>query len=95
METPLEKAQRIMRERRESGATITVENNLISKAKAKPDSLKRAIAAFCFTCFGGTENEMPDPGWKNDIKHCPSVKCPLYNHRPYKERSIDNNISNE
>lgn len=76
--------QKARQEYIDKGGVITIENNLIRKAKANPTSLKKAIGAFCFHCMGGTEDEMPDPGWKNFIKDCTAPACPLYPHRPYK-----------
>lgn len=61
----------------------SLESNLIRKAKLHPKSLKKAIAANCFHCYGGTESEMPDPGWRNMIRTCTAPYCPLYPHRPY------------
>ena len=60
------------------------EYNLIKKLKDNPKSRQRAIDAMCFHCFGGTEKEMPDPGYRKSIKECTAVHCPLYNFRPYK-----------
>jgi len=41
--------------------------------------------------MGGTEEEMPDPGWKDLIRTCTAPGCPLYRHRPYKLK--ENNMS--
>ena len=43
---------------------IVVENNLLKMARRKPGSLKAAINAMCFQCFGGTIDEKPDSGWR-------------------------------
>ena len=83
-DTALKKARLKLDEYRDMGIKISVENNLILKAKKHPTSLKKAIGAFCFYCFGGTETETPDPGWKNMIRTCTSPNCPLYEHRPYR-----------
>ena len=82
--TPLEKAQERIAQMREDGEKIHIENNLIKKANKNPGSKVKAIAAFCFSCFGGSATEMPDPGWKGFIKDCTAKSCPLYMHRPYK-----------
>ena len=74
------------------GKPIIVENNLVIKAKRHPTSLKKAIGAMCFQCFGGTEAEMPDPGWKNFIRDCTSKDCALYPHRPYTIKNIADGI---
>ena len=60
------------------------EYNLIKKSKDKPTSPTKAIHAFCFHCHGGTEESMPDHGYKREIKTCSAKNCPLYNFRPYK-----------
>lgn len=60
------------------------EHNLIKKAKADPKSRTKAIHAMCFHCFGGTEEELPDSGYKRAIRECTASACPLYNFRPYK-----------
>ena len=81
---PYEKALAKKQEMKQNGDIILIENNLIRKANKNPNSLKKAIGAFCFHCFGGTEDEMPDPGWKNMIRNCTSKICPLQRHRPYR-----------
>ena len=63
---------------------LKAEHNLIRKHLANPSSRKMAIHAFCFHCVGGTEEELPDPGWKDLIRTCTSPKCPLYLYRPYR-----------
>jgi hypothetical protein len=88
METAIEKARRVGREMREGGK-IEVENNLVIKAERKPSSLKLAIAAMCFQCFGGTKTDMPDPGWKRMIATCTAPDCALFDHRPYKADQAD------
>jgi len=95
METAIEKAQRVNRERRESGEVTTITHNLIVKAKKRPNSLKAAVNAMCFACMGGSEENLPDAGWKNNIRTCTAPDCPLYPHRPYQKNSGDNEIDNE
>jgi cytochrome c553 len=82
--TPIEKAIAKRRESHARGEVIQIEHNFMKKALAAPNSRAKAIAAFCFHCHGGTENELPDPGWKNMIRDCTSETCPLRRHRPYK-----------
>ena len=89
IETGLEKAQRINRERKEAGEQIVITHNWIVKARRKPASLKTAINAMCFHCVGGTEDELPDPGWKVTISTCTAPDCPLYPHRPYQKDTSD------
>ena len=67
---------------------LTVEQNLMKKAAAAPNSKAKAIAAFCFNCMGGTLEAMPDPGWKEQIRTCTVPGCPLYPHRPYRPREV-------
>lgn len=59
-------------------------HNWIVRAKRNPTSLKTAIGAMCFHCMGGTEDSLPDAGWKTLIRTCTAPDCPLYDHRPYK-----------
>ena len=82
--TAIEKAIARRKELIARGEVIQIEHNLMKKALAAPNSKVKAIAAFCFTCFGGTEDEMPDPGWKGFIRNCTSHSCPLRTHRPYR-----------
>ena len=60
-DTALQKAQEKLNEYRSKGIKISVENNLVKKALKHPNSLKKAIGAFCFHCIGGTEEEKPEP----------------------------------
>ncbi len=80
--SPLQKARIARAEMKEAGELV-VDHNWIRRSKRKPTSLKLAIGAFCFHCFGGTENEFPDPGWKRYIRECTAPTCPLFPHRPY------------
>ena len=73
------------RELAEAGNLI-IEHNLMKKAAADPRSKAKAIAAFCFHCMGGTIDQLPDGGWKELIRTCTAPGCPLYRHRPYRER---------
>ena len=63
------------------------EHNWLIKAKQQPRSRKTAIHAKCFECLGGTIDELPDGGWKNEIRKCTDQDCPLFPHRPYKASS--------
>lgn len=82
METPIEKAQRIVREKREAGTFVEPERNWVKKSEADPKSLRLAINAACFQCLGGTEDSMPDPGWREDIRSCSVTTCALNKVRP-------------
>lgn len=59
------------------------EFNLIKRYKINP-SRKNAINAFCFSCFGGTIDDLPDTGYRLSIRGCTSTDCPLYKYRPFK-----------
>lgn len=89
VKTSIEKARERQGQMVKEGK-FTIENNLIKKANKNPQSKVKAIAAFCFSCFGCTEGEMPDPNWKNFIRECTAPECPLYIHRPYKQRTRRN-----
>jgi hypothetical protein len=81
-ETPLEKAQRIVKERREAGTLMIPERNWVKKSEEDPKSLRWAINAMCFQCMGGTAEDMPDPGWREGIRDCTSLNCALHKVRP-------------
>jgi len=78
-ETTLERA------RRAKQAMKVARRNPIQKSQENPSSLRKAINAMCFHCFGGTEKKYPDPGWKLRIKGCGCLSCPLYYQRPYQK----------
>jgi hypothetical protein len=65
---------------------IAQEHNWIRKSQQKPKSLRLAINAACTACFGGTLDELPDPGWKKEIRDCTGL-CPLVPVRPYQGTS--------
>ena len=52
--------------------------NPIEKAKTKPNSLRFAINAKCYDCTCGQ---------KTEIKKCTASDCPLFNVRPYQDKS--------
>jgi hypothetical protein len=82
-ETPIEKAQRIVRERREAGTLSSPERNWVRRAAlADTKSLRLAINAACFQCLGGTMEDMPDPGWREEIRDCTVISCALHSVRP-------------
>lgn len=68
------------------GEDLKAQHNLIRKHLANPSSRKLAIDAFCFHCMGGTKEETPDPGWRELIRTCTCLDCPLYLFRPYKNK---------
>ncbi|BDD88463.1 hypothetical protein [Desulfofustis limnaeus] len=67
-----------------AGEKILQEHNLIRRANAHPGSKVKAIAAMCYQCYGGTEEELPNAGWRELIRTCTSPACALYRHRPYR-----------
>lgn len=92
-ETSLEKGRRIQREKREAGDILPRNYNPIIRAQKQPNSLRLAVDANCFYCIGGTEDEMPDPGWREEVRDCTAMLCPLHPHRPY-QRIDDKDRSN-
>ena len=67
------------------------EHNLIKRYLKAPKSRAKAIQAQCFHCLGGDENNMPDSGWREDIRECgcrpdskPGNQCYLWEFRPFK-----------
>ena len=71
----IQKARAKLAENREKGIKPL---SPLEKAKLNPKSRVLAIKAFCFDCIG------QEPGWRNEIKRCPSKNCPLFGLRPYK-----------
>ena len=85
----LEKAREAAQLARERGEQREVTHNWIVKARRRPKSMKAALNAMCFACMGGTEDALPDAGWKKAIGTCTAPTCPLYPHRPYQNYSAD------
>ena len=61
----------------------TREHNLIKRYEKDPKSRAKAVGAMCFSCQGGDRDNMPDHGYKDEIRHC-RIDCPLKAFRPYK-----------
>jgi len=94
--TALEKAREASRIQRESGEVRVVTHNWIVKSRRKPTSLKLAINAKCFECMGGTVEDLPDSGWKDDIRNCTAGDtCALFSHRPYRVNAPDSEEDSE
>lgn len=72
--TGLEKAQEILRKRREEGVPLE-RLDPIEKARRNPQSLRAAINAKCWDCSCAQRVE---------IRRCPVTDCPLHHLRPYK-----------
>lgn len=75
----------------ESGAKSS-EMNPIKRYYAKP-TRKTAINAMCAYCMGCTSVEQGngqedhlERGFRNEIKHCTSPACPLFDFRPYQDK---------
>ena len=45
-------------------------------------SRKKAISAMSAHCMGCTREEQ-EPGWRDDVRNCKSVGCPLWRFRAY------------
>lgn len=80
--TGLQKAQEVLRLRREAGIKTEIKNPL-EKAVANPESLRLAINAKCYDCIG----QDADPDWRGSIRECICTDCPLYPVRPYQPKS--------
>ena len=65
--------------------STTPEHNPILRAKTKPNSLRAAINAMCAACMGCSE-QMIEPGFRNEIRDCSALDCPLWPHRPYQPK---------
>ena len=75
-----EQAKATLQEYREkvaNGEIEVVRLNPIEKSNANPTSLRLAIKAMCFSCFGNT-------GSVQEIRECTAEDCPLYKVRPYR-----------
>ena len=62
----------------------TIYRNPLEKLQDNPTSLRLAINANCFDCGGGEE-----PNWRNRIKFCQILNCPLHKVRPYSKGITD------
>lgn len=80
-ESPLEKAHRVMAEKRAAGEVTR--KDPIQKAQEHPTSLRKAITAKCWDCVGAGA----DPNPRAEIRHCPCTECPLHPVRPYQKKS--------
>jgi len=78
-ETPLQKAHRVMAEKRANGEEI-IRMTPLEKSKANPSSLRLAINAKCWECACEQRKE---------ISTCHLNDCPLWNVRPYQRDEVD------
>lgn len=77
--TPLENAQVKLKEMRDAGWS-PIHLDPVQQANASPNSLKKAIKAYCWVCVGADA----DPGAKQRVRDCSvGPKCPLFPHRPW------------
>ena len=56
-------------------------------------SRKKAVDAMCATCAGCTASEQGDnftdriePGFRDEIRNCQVLSCPLHGFRPFQRR---------
>jgi len=78
----LEAAHAALAARKESGEKVIVLSPT-EKLKINPSSLRLAINAMCYDCQGKNH----DPGVIGRIRYCEISNCPLFNVRPYREKS--------
>jgi hypothetical protein len=67
------------------------EQNPFILYEAKP-TRQRAIKAMCAACMGCTKEEL-EQGFRQDIRDCTSVKCPLHRFRPYQTKEQKNAVA--
>jgi len=75
-------ARKALQEQQKAGKDKR-EHNLIRKYEADSKSRTKAVHAMCFSCQGGDRDNMPDHGYKQEIRDC-KIDCPLKAFRPYK-----------
>ena len=46
---------------------------------------QRAIKAMCAHCMGCTKDHI-EPGFRECVRNCTSVNCPLHFYRPYQDK---------
>lgn len=73
----LEAARAKLAEMKASGVPIRCRNPDEQLAD-RPNSLRLAVNAMCFSCMG------KDAGWRADVRGCSATGCPLYPIRPCK-----------
>ncbi len=62
---------------------VVSENNPVKKLlTAEKPTRSMAIRAFCSQCMG-CDAERIEPGFISDIRNCTSIRCALYDFRPY------------
>ena len=55
----------------------------------KKRTRQRAIKAMCAACMGCTRDHI-EQGFRECIRNCTSVNCPLHFYRPYHVKESDN-----
>ena len=73
-----EKLKRMWAKRAENIRLGVKPLNPTEKAKQNPKSRVLTINAFCYECMGFAKS------WRNDVRNCTSINCPLFGFRPYK-----------
>lgn len=68
---------------------VHAENNPVKKyftAKSEGKVTRAlAIKAFCSQCMG-CDVEWIEPGFRNEIRNCTSLKCALFSFRPFQTK---------
>lgn len=80
MNSNAQEALKEYRQKLKSGEIKKVNLTPTQKLEKNPTSLRLAVNAMCYMCFGGTKN------CADDIRNCTSKECPLYKVRPYQEK---------
>ncbi len=72
-----------MREARKG--VVSVNNPVKKLLTAEKPTRSLAIRAFCAQCMGCDEERI-EPGFIGEIRNCTSIKCALYDFRPYQKK---------
>jgi|DEB0MinimDraft_3_1074331.scaffolds.fasta_scaffold00948_10 hypothetical protein len=67
------------------------EMNPFLQYEAKP-TRQRAIKAMCAACMGCTKEEL-EVGFRQMIKDCTSVRCPLHRFRPFQSKESSDAVT--
>lgn len=87
-----ESAKIALQQYQEKVASGEIEKSIPKNPKEKwldnKTSLRFSINAMCFECMGGCKGDSA----VNEIRHCSSYECPLYEVRPYQSKSEKTNV---
>ena len=78
----LEAARHALAQRKASGVTTKVLTP-IQRLELNPTSLRQSVNAMCYDCQG----RGADPGVIGRIRNCEIHSCPLFNVRPYQDKT--------